>query len=76
MPKNHKQRKAEYEALTEYAVEFLASKGLELTSRQKRMLRGLVYNETFDAATKADKTLVLSMAAVFYIESVNDKKES
>lgn len=63
--KNHSQRQEEYEGLLTFAEEF---SGVPLTSKQKRMVKGLVYGETFHSASGSNKKAVLAFAALYYAQ--------
>lgn len=65
--KNHNQRTQDYEGLLVFAEEFA---GVPLTSKQKRMVKGIVYGESFHTASAANKKVVLAFAALYYAEKV------
>lgn len=70
--KNHSRRQEEYEELLSFAEEF---SGVPLTSKQKRMVKGIVFGETFHTATLSNKKVVLAFAALYYGEKYTQKKE-
>lgn len=63
--KSHARRQQEYEELLAFAEGFA---GEPMTSKQKRMVKGLVYGETFHTASAANKKSVLAFAALYYAE--------
>lgn len=65
--KNHNQRTQDYEGLLAFAEQL---SGAEMTSKQKRMAKTIIYGETFHSASAANKKAVLAFAALYYAEKV------
>lgn len=71
--KNHSRRQEEYEGLLTFAEEF---SGVPLSSKQKRMIKGIVFGETFHTASNSNKKVVLAFAALYYGEKYADKEKN